>query len=79
MNLKVKKMKNIKLFLILILLTALISGCSLFSRKYEKVVTDNATVSSVNKEALILENTSGDIRIHKSGDSLINKIGRAHV
>lgn len=65
-------MKNLKMFVILILLTALIPGCSLFSKRYEKVVTDNATVSSVNKEALILENTSGDIRIHKSNDSLIN-------
>lgn len=65
-------MKNLKMFLILILLTAFIPGCSLFSKRYEKVVTDNATVSSVNKEALILENRSGDIRIHKSNDSLIN-------
>lgn len=71
MNLKVKKMRNIKFFLILFLLTALVSGCSFFSRKYEKVVTDNATVTAVNKEALFLENTNGDIRIHKSTDSLI--------
>lgn len=72
MNLKVKKMRNLKIFLILILLTVLISGCSLFSRRYEKVVTEDATVSAINKEALILENTSGDIRIHKSADSLIS-------
>lgn len=58
--------------MILILLTALVPGCSLFSRKYEKTVTENATVSAVNKEALMLENTNGDIRIHKSTDSLIN-------
>jgi DUF4097 and DUF4098 domain-containing protein YvlB len=72
MNLKVKKMRNLKLFLILILITALVSGCSVFSRKYQKTVTDNATVSAVNKKALMLENTNGDIRIHKSADSLIN-------
>jgi len=72
MNLKVKKMENLKFLIILILLTALVPGCSILSIRYEKVVTDNATVIALNKEALILENTSGDIRIYKSTDSLIN-------
>ncbi|MBN1632740.1 MAG: hypothetical protein JW917_01080 [Ignavibacteria bacterium] len=65
-------MRNLILLVILILFTALISGCSLFSRKYEKLVSENAIISSIDKEALILENTNGDIRIHKSSDSLIN-------
>ena len=44
----------------------LFSGCSLFQKKYEKVEKKEITVSTVNKKKVVLDNTSGNIKITKN-------------
>jgi hypothetical protein len=57
----------IPVFAFVILATSL-SGCSLFSRRYEKTYSKEASVNAAGKQKIIFENVTGDVRIHKSDD-----------
>lgn len=57
----------IPVFAFVILATSL-SGCSLFSRRYEKTYSKEASVNAAGKQKIVFENVTGDVRIHKSDD-----------
>lgn len=54
--------------IILILFVTSLSGCSLFSRKFQKTYSKEASVNATGKQKIIFENISGNIRIYKSDD-----------
>lgn len=62
------RLKVIIPFLALILLVTSFSGCSLFSRRYEKTYSKEASVNATGKQKIIFENVTGDVKIHKSDD-----------
>jgi len=64
-------MKIFRYLLIIILFMILLPSCNFLAKRYEKVVSETLTVSVTGKDAVFLKNTNGDIKIHKSSDSLI--------
>lgn len=62
-------------FLILFLVSGvLLSGCTLFSRRYEKTEKKDISVSTVNKKKVVLSNTNGDIKITKSSVDSVMRV-----
>jgi len=54
--------------LAIIILATSFSGCSLFSRRFEKTYTKEASVNAAGKQKIIFENVTGDVKIHQSED-----------
>ena len=67
------KLKSAGIFLIVALIGAvMLSGCSLFQKRYEKVEKKEFTVNTAGKKKIVLNNTNGDIKITKSSvDSVL--------
>lgn len=61
-------------FIALFLSLVLFSGCSLFSRHYEKVEKKDISISTVNKKKVVLDNTNGDIKVTKSPSDSVLRI-----
>lgn len=60
------------IFIFALILAVLLSGCSLFTKRYEKTEKKEVKVNTTGKKKVVLNNTNGDIRVIKSSaDSVL--------